>query len=314
MGQSGYSLTSLISFLCNKKILSGRLDDLSKVRTKSQSQQGFEVAKRNRSVTAKSKERRRQEGRGTGTGKNYKPELLIQDVASIGLATRDRGWKTGRVHHFMSLLEWFYFYSLEWSLDVLDIREQFPLAHEETLAIAKRLGIRHPADPKTKEPIVMTTDFVVTVGNMTHNTIVARTIKYQNKLSSRRVMEKFEIERVYWTSRDVDWGIVTERDISREFAGNVEWVHSHRDLASIAPITEGTVREVETHLAPKLFSNSTPLRILTEECDQKLLLQVGTSLTVVRYLLANRRLETDMNTRIQPERILTLTAKPTVLQ
>jgi polysaccharide pyruvyl transferase WcaK-like protein len=99
----------------------------------------------------------------------------------------------------------------------------------------------------------MTTDFVVTVGNMTQNTIVARTIKYENKLASQRVMQKFEIERVYWTSRDVDWGIVTERNISREFAGNVQWLHSHRDLASLAPATEETVRKVEEYLAPKTF-------------------------------------------------------------
>lgn len=272
------------------------------------------MAKRNRSVTPKSKERCRKEGRGTGTGKNYKPELRIQDVASIGLATRDRGWKTDRIHHFMSQLEWFYFYSLEWSLEVLDIREQFPLSIEETLAIAKRLGIRHPADPKTKEPIVMTTDFVVTVGNANHNIQLARTIKYQNKLSSRRVMEKFEIERVYWTSRNVDWGIVTERDIPREFAGSVQWIHSHRDLASLAPATEETVQKVEAYLAPKLFSNTTPLRMLTEECDRTLTLPVGTSLAVVRHLLANRRLEIDMNIRIQPEKVLTLTAKPIILQ
>jgi len=272
------------------------------------------MAKRNRNVTPKSKERRRKEGRGTGTGKNYKPELRIQDVASIGLATRDRGWKTERIHHFMSQLEWFYFYSLEWSPDVLDIREQFPLSIEETLAIAKRLGIRHPADPRTKEPIVMTTDFVVTVGNMTQNTIVARTIKYENKLASQRVMQKFEIERVYWTSRDVDWGIVTEREISREFAGNVQWVHSHRNLASLAPTTEETVRKVEEYLAPKLFSNSTPLRILTDECDRTVMLPVGTSLAVVRHLLANRRLETDMNIGIQPEKVLLLTAQPINLQ
>jgi hypothetical protein len=272
------------------------------------------MAKRNRSVTPKSKERRRKQGRGLGNGKNYKPELLIQDVASIGLATRDRGWKTGRVHHFMSQLEWFFFYSLEWSRNVLDIREQFPLSPEETLAIAKRLGIRHPADPRTKEPIVMTTDFVVTVGNPTHNTIVARTIKYESKLSSRRVMEKFEIERVYWTSRHVDWGIVTERDISREFADNVQWIHFHRNLASLAPATGETVRKVEAYLAPKLFSNSTPLRILTDECDQILMLEQGTSLAVVRHLLANRRLEIDMKTRIQPEKILLLTNKPIILQ
>jgi hypothetical protein len=272
------------------------------------------MAKRNRSVTPKSKERRRKQGRGLGTGRDYKPELLIQDVASIGLATRDRGWKTDRVHHFMSQLEWHFFYSLEWSRDVLDIREQFPLSIEETLAIAKRLGIRHPADPKTREPIVMTTDFVVTVGNITHNTIVARTIKYENKLSSRRVMEKFEIERVYWTSRNLDWGIVTERDISREFADNVQWVHFHRGLASLAPTTEETVRKVEAYLAPKLFSNLTPLRILTDGCDQTLMLPIGTSLAVVRHLLADRRLEIDMNIRIQPEKILPLVAKPIILR
>jgi hypothetical protein len=37
-------------------------------------------------------------------------------------------------------------------------------------------------------------------------------------------------------------------------------------------------------------------------------------LAVVRHLLANRRLETDMNTRIQPEKILPLTAEPIILQ
>lgn len=272
------------------------------------------MAKRNRNVTPKVKERRRKEGRGLGTGKDYKPELRIQDVASIGLATRDRGWKTGRVHHFMSQLEWLFFYILEWSTQVLDIREQFPLDLDETLAIAKRLGIRHPTDPKTKEPIVMTTDFLITIGNTTHSVMVARTIKYGNKLTSRRVMEKFEIERVYWTSRSVDWAIVTEREISREFAANVQWVHFHRDLATLAPITEATVREVETYLAPKLVSQKTPLRCLTDECDRALALKSGTSLAVVRHLIANRRLETDMNKGIQPERILLLTAKPIILK
>lgn len=272
------------------------------------------MAKRNRSVTPKSRERRRKEGRGLGTGKDYKPELRIQDVASIGLATRDRGWKTERIHHFMSQLEWLFFYILEWSPQVLDIREQFPLDLEETLAIAKSLGIRHPTDPRTKEPIVMTTDFVITVGNMTHSVLVARTIKYRNKLASRRVMQKFEIERGYWTNRNVDWGIVTEQDISREFATNVQWIHSHRDLKSLAPITNATVREVEAYLAPRLWSHTTPLRNLTDECDGTLSLKSGTSLAIVRHLLANRRLEIDMSKGIQPESILRLTAKPRILQ
>jgi ABC-type multidrug transport system fused ATPase/permease subunit len=70
-------------------------------------------------------------------------------VASQGLASRIKGWKTGRVHHLLSELETSYFYLLEWSLSVLDIREQFPLLPlEETLAIADQCGIAHPNDPR----------------------------------------------------------------------------------------------------------------------------------------------------------------------
>ncbi len=45
------------------------------------------------------------EGRGQGTGGNYKPWLTIQDVPSRGRAARPTGWKTGRVHHFLSDIE-----------------------------------------------------------------------------------------------------------------------------------------------------------------------------------------------------------------
>jgi hypothetical protein len=141
------------------------------------------MAKRRRNTTARSRERRRKEGRGLGSGKDYKPELRIQDVASIGLATRIFGWKTERIHHFMSKLECLFFYIVDWSAGVLDIREQFPLDLNETLAIAQQSGIRHPVDVKTKEPIT-TTDFVITVGNVIHNFDIARTIKYQNKLEA----------------------------------------------------------------------------------------------------------------------------------
>ncbi len=47
-----------------------------------------------------------------------------------------------------------YFYLTEFSDAVLDIREQFPLLpQEETIVIAEELGIKHPADPKTGDPI-----------------------------------------------------------------------------------------------------------------------------------------------------------------
>lgn len=57
-----------------------------------------------------------------------------------------------------------YFYLTEYSDVVIDFREQFPvLPLEETRLIADELGIKHPTDPKTGEPILMTTDFLLTV-------------------------------------------------------------------------------------------------------------------------------------------------------
>lgn len=57
-----------------------------------------------------------------------------------------------------------YYYLTEYSDFVVDIREQFPLLPlEETIVIAYELGIKHPIDPKKHEPIVVTTDFLLTV-------------------------------------------------------------------------------------------------------------------------------------------------------
>ena len=63
-------------------------------------------------------------GCGSGEGKEYKPWITIQDFSSQGMVSRVRSHKTGRVHHFLSRNELYYFYALEWSDKVLDIREQ----------------------------------------------------------------------------------------------------------------------------------------------------------------------------------------------
>ncbi|PED06616.1 Tn7-like element transposition protein TnsE [Bacillus pseudomycoides] len=136
------------------------------------------------------------EGRGTGSGADYQPWLKIQDVSSLGRSTRLKGIKTARQHEFLSDLERNYFYLTEFSDVILDIREQFPLLpQEETIVIAEELGIKHPADPKTGDPIVMTTDFLLTVDKGQGVFEVAHTIKMKDKLLEERVLEKFEIER-----------------------------------------------------------------------------------------------------------------------
>jgi len=266
------------------------------------------MAKRSRSNDQTTIEKRLQEGRGQGQGASYIPWLHIQDVASHGLASRIKGWKTGRVHHLLSELETSYFYLLEWSLYVMDIREQFPLLPlEETLAIAEQCGIAHPKDPRNKEPVVMTTDFVLTVRQNFGAITQVRTIKYAQDLQSKRTLEKLEIERCYWQKRNVDWGIVTEREVPKTAAENIKWLHPYLKVSNLAPLTESDIIRIKAAMTPLVLQASSSLADITVACDDKLGFTPGLSLSVARHLLANRVWQVDITQPIQPsERLLLL--------
>jgi hypothetical protein len=265
------------------------------------------MAKRQRKTDQAVINKRTKEGRGQGKGADYKPWLHIQDVPSNGLVHRIRGWKTQREHHFLSTLECDYFYVLEWSPLVCDVREQYPLLPlTETLALAEKCGFRHPTDPKTKEPIVMTTDFIVTVARETGETDLARTIKPSAKLQSQRVLEKLEVERCYWRARNVDWGIVTEHEIPRVFAKNVKLVHGYLQVADRLSYTEKEINGIASVLTECMVEAKASLRHAAADCDRRLGCEPGTSLTIAYHLLARRSWRVDMSIPIEPGKTLVL--------
>jgi hypothetical protein len=254
------------------------------------------MAKRKRTTTEKTIDQHIREGRGQGHGDAYKPWLLVQDVASHGLVHRVKGWKTGRVHHLLSNSERDYFYMLEWSVWVVDIREQYPLLPlEETLALAERCGVRHPIDPVTKQAVVLTTDFLVDVQGGSRYIQQARTVKPAKDLESRRVLEKLELERLYWQARKVDWGIVTEYEIPKVYAKSVRTLHKYKQIEDrLSP--EVNVSDIKCALFTYCRQQPLPLRQLAKSCDTALGLLPGTSLTVVYHLLATRQWHVDLNT------------------
>jgi len=265
------------------------------------------MAKRKRLIDDAVIERRIKEGRGQGRGKDYKPWFTVQDVPSTGLATRIFGWKTGRVHHLFSQLELKDFLIKDWANHVVDIREQFPLLPlEETLDIAKGCGIRYPSVAGTKQPIVLTTDFVVTIANGLERVDQARAVKYSVDLSSKRTLEKLELERRYWQARNVDWGIVTERDISHVLAKNVEILHNHRTIAHRLALTQEEIHDVAVVLNSEVMRGGDSLRHIAIACDKRLGLELGTCLTLAYHLLATKQWEIDMHAPIQPGKPLTI--------
>ena len=261
------------------------------------------MAKSRAAIDRNAIDRFQKEGRGEGRLQDYKPWLTVRDVPSHGRSSRDKGWKTGRTHHFLSTLELLYYLTLEWSLTVVDIREQFPLLPiDDTLAIADSLGIKHPTHPKTKQPVVLTTDFYISLQNESGAFEHARTVKYAKDLSDRRILEKLEIERRYWEVRRVDWGIVTEYEIPETLARNVDFLHDAWHLPTRMP--ESSISPVAELLTRLAAQQHRPLNELTAMSDAELNLKGGTSLKVAYYLLASRQWRIDMNVPIDPDQPL----------
>jgi hypothetical protein len=256
------------------------------------------MAKRKRVTTEATIARRIREGYGQGSGAAYRPWLSIQDVPSQGLVHRIQGWTTGRVHHLFSNLERDYFFLLDWSPLVVDIREQYPLLPlDETLAIAQQIGVRHPTDPKSKHPVVMTTDFVVEIQHHNGQLQQARTVKPASMLDRHRTLEKLEIERLYWQARSIDWGIVTEHEIPAVYASNVKHLHSYRDIsARLLPTVNVTALAQMLHEQTNMSIGD-----LAQYGDALFGLPSGTTLTVLYHLLATQQLQADLQLPLSPD-------------
>ncbi|MGM9986962.1 MAG: TnsA endonuclease N-terminal domain-containing protein [Bacillaceae bacterium] len=239
------------------------------------------------------------EGRGLGSGSDYKPWLNIQDVSSLGRSTRLKGIKTNRQHEFLSDLERNYFYLTEYSNYIIDIREQFPLLPlEETIVIADELGIKHPVDPITNEPIVMTTDFLLTVDKGEGIVEVARTVKMKDEVRKKRVLEKFDIERVYWQRRNIDWGIVTEFQIPKIFARNISYIHDYHDLYlhdAFQNINHQQIEELVFLLLQRLLEKDESIREIANSFDKETHMPLGSGITLFYHLLARKIIRIDMS-------------------
>jgi hypothetical protein len=250
------------------------------------------------------------EGRGRGTKDQYKPWLTVRDVPSRGRSSRDKGWTTGRPHHFLSTLELDCYHVFEWSSIITDIREQYPLLSreetlDETIVLAEECEIDHPKHPKSGNPIAMTTDFLLTVSCNGKSVERACAVKYAKDLSSRRTLEKLEIERRYWKAREINWGIITERDIPQILASNVQLLHSYWHLPEEMPADQ--IQTTASLLTELVKDHTQPLRSVTTEADRKLGFHgknTGMSLAVAYYLIARREFQIDIHVPLDTDKPL----------
>jgi hypothetical protein len=217
-------------------------------------QKAWEVGLRGRSFKTQSDiDRHIEKGFGQGSQELYLPWLRVQDVPSHGRSRKVHGVKVDRLHHLLSDLEYGYLLVAEFSPEVLDIREQFPILPQSAVqSIAHALNIRYPVYPGTKVPFVMTTDFLLTIKQPDGSTrLAARTLKYTESLKLgkglERTLEKFELERAYWSGRGVDWSIVTEKNLPTALIQNLDWLRKSATLQrhlQQRPLIESFLEEI----------------------------------------------------------------------
>ncbi|MCC0567042.1 MULTISPECIES: TnsA endonuclease C-terminal domain-containing protein [Brevibacillus] len=240
------------------------------------------------------------EGRGRGKKESYRPWLLVSDLPSRGRSTRLYSNKANRIVHLLTDTQLRYFYLLEWDESTTDINEQYPLLDMETIMdqldepLLKRLK-----DRNTSIPHIMLTTFLVTAINEQGKEYqFARTIKDAAELGKKATIERLELQRRYWKSRKIEFGIITPNEIPIQRSKNIEWVLPALNIEDYG-LTEPEMIRYAEQLLDSISSTDNPLNSILDSFDRQMKVEVGTGLLVFRHLIASRKIQINMDMEIK---------------
>lgn len=232
---------------------------------------------------------------------DYRPHHGIR-TPSAGVASRLFAVTTGRSHIVLSGLEACVLRVLDHDPTVVEIRDQYPLDLETTLAIARGLDVRHPHERvKAKmRPKVMTTDFRVTRLQGGLRVEEALAVKPSARMEKRRTREKLQIEGLYWQETSVRWRIITEGALSDDQLHNLRWVQGMAGSEGL-PFTEREVAALTRPLERWLRKQSeVPLIRALDEFSRRHGRSRRDWIALVRHALATAKWDIDWSVKIHP--------------
>jgi hypothetical protein len=179
---------------------------------------------------------------------------------------------------------------------VIDIRESYPLLDVmEVIDDKENLRFDKFCDKETGEQLVICTNFLLTVKEPDGSEkLIARTVKNTSELSKNITLDKLEIERRYWLKKSVDWKIITEKQLPKQVAKNIEWVRE-------TLLEDGNVDKEQLSqilLTYLLHNTDTPLKGVLKAFDKSEGVATGTGLYLFRYLIAKKDIRVDMEEKI----------------
>lgn len=245
------------------------------------------------------------EGRGQGEGPEYKPWLQVQDIASQGRSTRIYSYKSQRVIHLLSDLQLYYWYLLEFDDGVQGVREQFPLLdfHEVNIPIDQELE-KKLFNNKTKVPHILTISFMVTRVDEDKNPFYeARVIKSSTELEKKATIARLELQRRYFEKKQVDFGIVTEKDINKQLAQNISWVLTAYDIQDY-PQLVGNLSFLKKDLLDYLTNATDTFQRIFQRIEKTYQLDKGMGLILFKHLVATKQIRMDLDRKIDLTRMI----------
>lgn len=166
----------------------------------------------------------------------YKSAIKVSDFSSKGTVSRVFSKKTGRIHHLLSVLETSVFTLLDFNKNVIDINEHYELYDVRELIDDLDIDFSSFKD-KNKNDYKISTTFLITLKN---NEKVAISCKNYSELYKNNVQLYLEIQRGYWKRKNIEWGIVTNKDINEIKLKNIKWLNLSKDM----PINIDIYREI----------------------------------------------------------------------
>lgn len=246
------------------------------------------MGKRRRKNTIRTYRQKLADGRGQGQKASYKPGIYTYEIPSKGKTARVLGTTTGRVHHCLSQHEKYFLLLLDYDPEVTDIKEQYLLPLDDTLLIAADKGIEHPR--ANGVAAVMSTDFYYCKGGQWY----AVAIKTTEDLKNARVQEKLEIEKAFWENMHTPWRVVTEKDISRQKATNLQWLHTGESVEKLIRDQEDLEKLSECFL--ELYEDvSVPFSDIIHGLESHCRLIPGTILQLFKHLVCEGKIKLDLS-------------------
>jgi hypothetical protein len=120
-------------------------------------------------------------------------------------------------------------------------------------------------------------------------------VKEDADLNNARVVEKLEIERLYWALRGVAWQVQLSSEVKNNTALNLAWIF---DSDASFEFGDAQAEHIKSQLKITVGRHPTSsIRIACRFVDNRLSLAPATTLGVVRALLARKELLVDLNRR-----------------